>query len=102
MSYSKSLLHRIRNNIPIKDIITDILDINHKSNEGQLIFLCPKCSDMHTGINKKVNLARCFRCRKNYNNIDLMMEFKNMDFKKSVNYFIKLLPYYEHKKNIGL
>ena len=46
-----------------------------KMSGGHLRFLCPKCGDMQATVNPRNNLAHCFYCGKNWNNIDLLMAF---------------------------
>jgi hypothetical protein len=66
-------------------VITDILMMNAKSADGHLRFLCPVCRDFHTATKSDTNLGRCFRCKRNYNSVDLMMIVNNWDFVKTVN-----------------
>ena len=44
-----------------------------KMSEGYFRFLCPHCGDMRATVNPRNNLAHCFSCKKNLNNIDLLM-----------------------------
>jgi predicted RNA-binding Zn-ribbon protein involved in translation (DUF1610 family) len=39
--------------------------------EGYFRFLCPGCGEMLATVNPRNNLAHCFCCQKNINNIDL-------------------------------
>jgi DNA primase len=41
--------------------------------DGRLFFLCPHCHEMQATVNPRNNLAHCFHCHKNLNNIDLLM-----------------------------
>ena len=41
-----------------------------KRSEGYFRFLCPLCGDFNTATNSRTNLARCFRCEKNFNPIE--------------------------------
>lgn len=84
--YSKDLLRRIRNEISIEDIIENELDIRCKRIEGYFRFLCPQCGDFHTATNPETNLARCFKCRVNFNPIDLMMAVKKWEFRETVEF----------------
>jgi DNA primase len=81
---SKSDLHTLRNDIPVNDVIKNMLALPTKMTDGFFRFLCPLCSDFHTAINPKTNLARCFRCQENFNSIDLVMRVKNVNFKEAV------------------
>ena len=42
--------------------------------DGVIQFVCPECSESQTSVNPKTNLARCFRCERNWNPIDFTME----------------------------
>ena len=84
--YSKELLARLRNEIPISVVIGDILDMPSKTTEGYFRFLCPVCNEFNTATNPKTNLARCFGCRRNFNPIDMVMVVKRMNFKDAVEY----------------
>ncbi len=44
-----------------------------KIREGRFVFLCPNCGDMQATVNPRINLAHCFGCNTNFNNIDLLM-----------------------------
>jgi hypothetical protein len=49
--------------------------------KGCFRFLCPLCNGFDTAVNPKTNLARCFRCEKNFNTIDLVMFLQSIDQK---------------------
>lgn len=84
--YSKEELHWLRNYIPINEVIINILEIPSKVREGYLRFLCPLCSEFMTACNPKTNLARCFRCERNFNPIDLIMIVKGYNFREAVEF----------------
>jgi len=84
--YSKENLRRLRNDIPISVLIADFLKLPSKVSEGYFRFLCPICSEFVTATNPKTNLARCFRCEKNFNPIDMTMTVKRLNFKEAVEY----------------
>ena len=44
-----------------------------KMSEGYFRFLCPRCGEMRATVNPRNNLAHCFCCQKNLNNIDLLI-----------------------------
>ncbi len=44
-----------------------------KMSEGYFRFLCPGYGEMLATVNPRNNLAPCFCCKKNLNNIDLLM-----------------------------
>ena len=81
--FSTKELYEIRNFIPINDLIKELM-IPYKVSEGVFRFLCPLCNEGQTATNPKTNLARCFRCEKNYNTIDLYMICKKSGFVESV------------------
>ena len=84
--YSKKELYELRNRIPITVVIADVLDIPSKMIDGYFRFLCPLCSEFMTATNHRTNLARCFRCQKNFNPIDMIMIVKKYTFKEAVEY----------------
>ena len=90
--FSPIFLRSLRNHIPINTIITSILDIPFKHSESYLRFLCPLCGDFHTATNPKTNLARCFRCQKNFNPIDMVMIVNNCGFIEAVQFLKPFLP----------
>ena len=71
--FSKEELFRIRNQIAIDEVIEHIVDLPCKMREGHVRFVCPLCSEANTATNPKTNLARCFRCQRNFNPIDMVM-----------------------------
>ncbi len=72
-------------------LIRDQLQIPSKIRDGLFRFLCPVCNEFQTGVNPNTNLARCFRCERNFNTIDLVMAVRGFGFKDSV-LFLKNLP----------
>lgn len=86
--YSKSLLRKMRNNIPIDRLIADVLKQPNKVSEGYFRFLCPVCSEFTAAVNPRTNLARCFSCRKNFNPIDMVMTVKIYSFTQAVDYLM--------------
>ena len=44
-----------------------------KMRDGRLFFLCPHCRELQAAVNPRNNLAHCFACSQNLNNIDLLM-----------------------------
>ena len=87
----RQTLFLLRNDIPIDFIITDFLRLPCKMSEGFLRFLCPLCQDFNSATNPKTNLARCFRCEKNFNPIDLVIAEKGISFKDAVHLLLPLL-----------
>ena len=84
--YSKEMLRRLRNEIPIAQLIANGLEVPFKMSEGYFRFLCPICSEFNTATNAKTNLARCFRCERNFNPIDMVMVVKACNFVEAVKF----------------
>jgi len=82
--FSSQELFELRNNFPVDILIRDHLQVPSKIRDGLFRFLCPLCNEFQTAVNPKTNLARCFRCERNLNTIDLVMEIKGYGFKDSV------------------
>jgi len=91
--FSKEELYKLRNDIPVEDVIKNALDIPWKNTQGSFRFLCPLCNEFNTAVNPETNLARCFRCEKNFNTIDLVMVITQSDFVHS----IRFLKEYQQK-----
>ena len=72
---TKDLLRAIRNDLPMK--LTIVRLGRHgplaKHSDGYFRFPCPRCSEFRATVNPKNNLAHCFSCGENFNNIDLMI-----------------------------
>ena len=94
--FSSQELFALRNHISINDLIEKHLMLPSKFSEGFFRFLCPLCNELQTATNPKTNLARCFRCKRNFNTIDMVMICRNMNFVDSVN---DLKAYQEHFLN---
>jgi len=88
--FPNELLRSLRNDLPIDRLIRT-LDVPCKEREGYLRFLCPRCSEFHTATNPKTNLARCFRCRVNFNAIELVMAVEGYCFVDAVKALVPLL-----------
>ncbi len=65
-----------------------------KMSEGCIRFLCPNCGEMQASVNPRNNLAHCFHCAKNLNNIDLLITL-GYDFKTAAAVLEQLLERYE-------
>ena len=88
-------LRVLRNDVPVRTVIEVLLQLPTKEVEGTYRFLCPVCNEFETGLNPHTNLARCFRCHKNFNPIELVMVGRGLSFVQSVN----LLLQKEHPLN---
>jgi hypothetical protein len=82
---SADLLHRIRNDLPMPVTIAALGREGppSKISEGYFCFLCPRCGEMRATVNPRNNLAHCFCCKKNLNNIDLLLTL-DYDFRAAV------------------
>ena len=87
----KTYLRRLRNEIPIRDLMADILEIPWKISGGRFRFLCPHCQELNTATNPSTNLGRCFRCERNFNPIDITMMVRRCDFLEAVTFLDQYL-----------
>ena len=73
--FAPDLLRRIRNDLPMQVTIALLGNDGppSKMSEGYFRFLCPHCGEMRATVNPRNNLAHCFTCKKNLNNIDLLI-----------------------------
>ncbi|WP_300674800.1 hypothetical protein [Desulfoluna sp.] len=90
--FSAQELFHLRNNVPVDALIANVLNIPVKYSDGLFRFLCPVCKEFQTATNNRTNLARCFRCGKNFNPIDLVMVAKGFGFIESVTWLKQLPP----------
>ena len=69
------LLRQLRNDLPMPVTIASLGREGPpaKMSEGYFRFLCPGCGEMLATVNPRNNLAHCFCCKKNLNNIDLLL-----------------------------
>ena len=89
--FSSRELFVLRNHIPIDTLIEKHLMLPLKFSEGYFRFLCPLCNEFQTATNLKTNLARCFRCERNFNPIDMVMIYKGLKFVDGVKYLKTIL-----------
>ncbi len=82
----KEYLRELRNRIEIIPLIADVLELLYKTHDGRFRFMCPLCHDFDTAANPDTNLARCFRCQRNFNPIDIVMTVKRYSFMQAVSY----------------
>ena len=68
-----------------------------KRSEGRYRFLCPHCKEMLATVNPLNNLAHCFGCTKNLNNIDLLLTM-GYDFKTAVSILVRM--YEQHRSRL--
>ena len=72
---TRELLRAIRNDLPMRLTIVRLGRFGPiaKQSEGYFRFQCHSCSELRATVNPKNNLAHCFCCGENFNNIDLLM-----------------------------
>jgi hypothetical protein len=82
---SADLLRRLRNDLPMPVTIAALGPEGPpaKMVEGYFRFVCPRCGEMRATVNPRNNLAHCFCCKKNLNNIDLLLTL-DYDFRAAV------------------
>ena len=67
-----------------------------KWSAGRFRFLCPHCGEMQADVNSRNNLAHCFNCSRNINNIDLLIKL-GYDFRCAVQILTRWLERYESR-----
>ena len=90
---SKNHLRELRNRIEIIPLIAQVLELLYKTHDGRFRLLCPLCHDFDTAVNPTTNLARCFRCQRNFNPIDMVMTVKRYSFMQAVRYLQPILDH---------
>jgi hypothetical protein len=68
-----------------------------KRSDGYFRFLCRHCGEMQATVNPRNNLAHCFSCQKNLNNIDLLMTL-GYDFRTAVAILERWLNQYQSRQ----
>ena len=94
------LLRRLRNDLPMPVTIAALGPDGppSKMSEGYFRFLCPHCSEVQATVNPRNNLAHCFHCAKNLNNIDLLIILGH-DFQSAVGLLEGWLNQYQAKQS---
>ena len=97
---TRDSLRAIRNDLPMK--VTILRLGRHgpisKEIEGYFRFQCPHCSELRATVNPRNNLAHCFCCGKNWNNIDLLIAL-GWDFLPAVDVLQTWLEQYQQRHN---
>jgi hypothetical protein len=72
---TRPLLRSLRNDLPMPFTFQQLGNEAPyaKTVEGRFRFVCPHCGDLQAVVNPRNNLAHCFACGQNINNIDLMV-----------------------------
>lgn len=76
-------LRSLRNDVPVA-VVVDALDLDRRARGRRREFRCPACGGFTGAIHARENLARCFRCARNYNPIDLVMVVRRASFREAV------------------
>jgi len=94
-----TLLRRLRNHLPMHVTIGNLGDAAPpaKHFEGYFRFLCPRCGELRATVNPRNNLAHCFCCGRNFNNIDLLIEL-GYDFPSAVELLQQWLNRYQARR----
>ena len=97
------LLRRIRNDLPMPVTIAALGREGPpaKISEGYFRFLCPRCGEMRATVNPRNNLAHCFYCTKNINNIDLLIQL-DFSFRDAVALLERMLNEHQAKSKAPL
>lgn len=96
---SAELLRRLRNDLPMPVTIAALGREGPpaKMSEGYYRFICPHCGEQRATVNPRNNLAHCFTCRKNFNNIDLLLTL-DYDFREAVALLEGWLNHYQSQQ----
>src|SRR5471030_1894172 len=94
------LLRRLRNDLPMPVTIAALGREGPpaKMSEGYFRFVCPRCGEMRATVNPRNNLAHCFCCQKNLNNIDLLLSL-DYDFLSAVALLQRWLERYQAQQS---
>ena len=85
-------LRELRNRIDFRHLFRRLGWPWKAREDGVILFACPECSESQTSVNRKTNLARCFRCERNWNPIDFTIEVGRMDFLEAYGFLEDMLP----------
>ena len=93
---SADLLRRIRNDLPMAVAIAALGREGppSKMRDGRFCFHCPRCGEMLAYVNPRNNLAHCFACHMNLNNIDLLRAL-GYDFRSAIELLERWLTRHE-------
>ena len=97
---TQEVLRAIRNDLPMKLTIARLGQHGpiSKQSDGYFRFQCPRCSELRATVNPRNNLAHCFSCGENFNNIDLMI-IQGHDFLPAVEILKAWLA--EYQRDLG-
>ncbi|MEQ1905258.1 MAG: hypothetical protein ABL888_13805 [Pirellulaceae bacterium] len=97
---TRDLLRAIRNDLPMRLTIVRLGCHGPiaKHSDGYFRFQCPRCSELRATVNPRNNLAHCFSCGENFNNIDLMI-IQGHEFLTAVDILKNWLE--EYRRDLG-
>lgn len=78
-------LRALRNRVAVVDVISQ-LGIPTRRSGARTAFRCPQCGGFPTATLPTTNLARCFRCQKSFNPIEIVMAERHVSFLDAVRY----------------
>ena len=93
------LLRRLRNDLPMH-VTIGLLGREGppaKMSEGYFRFVCTNCGEQRATVNPRNNLAHCFSCQQNLNNIDLLITL-GYDFVAAVGLLTRWLKQHEARQ----
>ena len=98
--FPADLLRRLRNDLPMRVTIAALGRDGppSKIRDGRFVFLCPWCGEMLAAVNPRNNLAHCFGCGKNFNNLDLLLAL-DYDFPSAVARLERWLNQYQARRS---
>jgi hypothetical protein len=93
-------LRRLRNDLPMAVTLAALGREGppSKLRDGRFCFLCPHCGELLVYVNPRNNLAHCFHCHTNLNNIDLMRMI-GFGFRSAVEKLEHYLNHYESQRS---
>lgn len=94
---TRALLRSLRNDLPMDFTIQQLGSKAPyaKMVEGRCRFQCPHCGETQAVVNPRNNLAHCFHCAKNINNIDLLLAL-GYEFRDAVSLLQRWLLLYNN------
>ncbi len=60
---TKPYLRRLRNEIDLRTLIVEVLDLEHRYSDGRWHFLCPLCREFNTAVNPATTVRATSRPR---------------------------------------
>lgn len=93
---NRALLRALRNDLPMAVTLRQLGEAAPPSKQdgARLRFRCPHCGEMLVAVNPRNNLAHCFNCGQNLNNIDLLVAL-GYEFKEAVAVLTRWLRLYQ-------